>query len=254
MRRPNETLFVADLHLDAARPAVTALALDFIAGAHGAKALWVLGDLFEAWLGDDVVDPAHAATTSALTALSDAGTAIHLMHGNRDFLLGEAFAARIGGELHREDELVLELGAERGESVLLLHGDTLCTGDVDYQELRRTLRDETWQTTFLSSTAGERIAAAKALRERSREAVAGKSGGIMDVAPDAVRAAFARNGCATMVHGHTHRPADHHPAARRSASDAPGRRLVLGDWHDDHARYALHDGATLSLKTWRRTA
>ena len=252
VRRANETLFIADLHLAADRPAVSALALDFLAGARGAGALWILGDLFEVWLGDDVIDPAHAATIDALTALADAGTAIHLMQGNRDFLLGEAFAARIGGELHRDDELVVELGAERDESVLLLHGDTLCTDDVDYLKLRRTLREETWQTRFLSGSAEERIAAAQALRERSREAVAGKSDEIMDVAPDAVQAAFARSGCATMIHGHTHRPADHHRPDRRAAGEVAGRRLVLGDWHDDHARYALHDGATLSLETWRR--
>ena len=260
MRRAGETLFIADLHLDAARPAVTTLALDFLADARGAKALWILGDLFEAWLGDDIVDPAHGATIDALTALSNAGTAVHLMHGNRDFLLGDAFAARVGARLHRDDEKVI--AADEGvEPVLLLHGDTLCTGDVDYQRLRARLREATWQAEFLSGTAEERIGAAKALRERSREAVAGKAGGIMDVAPDAVAAAFARSGCRTMIHGHTHRPADHRPSDERAAgrssageavSAATLRRVVLGDWHDDHARYALHDGTTLSLETWRR--
>ena len=239
--RPAETLFVADLHLDASRPAVTALALRFVEAARGAGALWLLGDLFEAWLGDDTLGPAHAPLVDALAGLSAGGTALHLMHGNRDFLLGETFAGRIGATLHREDEHVIELGGER---CLLLHGDTLCTGDVDYQRLRATVRDAAWQADFLRRTPGERVAAARALRRTSREAVAGKSGELMDVEPAAVEEAFARTGCRLMIHGHTHRPAEHR---------GPGgtRRLVLGDWHDDHARYARHDGATLALETWR---
>ena len=258
MRRADETLFIADLHLDAARPAVTDLALDFLDGARGASALWILGDLFEAWLGDDVVDPAHAAAIEALTALSSAGTALHLMHGNRDFLLGEAFAARIGATLHREDELAVSPGRDGAEPLLLLHGDTLCTGDVDYQRLRAMLRGASWQADFLAGSAEERVAAAKALRERSREAAAGKAGGIMDVAPEAVADAFERSGCRTMIHGHTHRPADHGAAGASDAvpdetpDSAARRRVVLGDWHDDHARYALHDGIALTLETWRR--
>jgi len=241
-----DTLFVADLHLDAGRPAVTALALRFLERAHGAGALWILGDLFEAWLGDDVVAPADepvaAALAAALAAVAASGTALHLVHGNRDFLLGEAFAARIGARLHREDEHMIELD---GEPHLLLHGDTLCTGDADYQTMRAMLRDPAWQADFLAGTPTERIDAALALRERSREAVAGKRGEIMDVAPEAVAAALARTRCRTMIHGHTHRPDDHHDATDGT------RRLVLGDWHDDHARYARHDGRTLTLETWR---
>lgn len=235
-----DTLFIADLHLDAVRPGVAALAQRFVERLHGAAALWILGDLFEAWLGDDLVEPAHEPFIAALGALATSGTAVHLMHGNRDFLLGEAFAARIGAVLHREDERLVALG---GESVLLLHGDTLCTDDRPYQELRATLRDPCWQAGFLARTPAERIEAARALRERSREAVAGKSGEIMDVAPAAVEDAFVRSGCGTMIHGHTHRPDDHRENSRR-------RRLVLGDWHADHARYARHDGSTFTLETW----
>jgi len=236
-----ETLFIADLHLDASRPAVTTLALAFLERARAAASLWILGDLFEAWLGDDAVTETHEPVVAALGALTASGVELHLMHGNRDFLLGEAFAARVGARLHREDECVLPLGAE---PVLLLHGDTLCTGDLEYQALRARLRDPAWQSQFLARSPVERVAAATALRERSREAVAGKSGGIMDVEPEAVTSAFDRNGCRAMIHGHTHRPADH-----RGASGT--RRVVVGDWHDAHARYARHDGTTLTLETWR---
>lgn len=236
-----DTLVVADLHLDAARPAVTALALRFLERAHGVAALWILGDLFEAWLGDDTVELVHEPIVAALEALSASGTALHLMHGNRDFLVGEAFAGRIGAELHREDELVVELGGERH---LFLHGDTLCTGDVDYQRLRAMLRDPAWQGDFLACTPERRAQTASALREKSRTAVARKAGEIMDVDPDAVDAAFRRSGCATMIHGHTHRPDDHRDP------ETGHRRLVVGDWHDDHARYARHDGAHLVLEHW----
>ena len=239
---PADTLFAADLHLDGARPAVTALALAFLGRARGAGALWILGDLFDAWLGDDVVAPAHEPLVAALATLGASGTALHFLHGNRDFLLGEAFAERVGGQLHRDDERVIALG---GEPHLLLHGDTLCTADTGYQAMRATLRDAAWQADFLARPPGERVDAARALRERSREAVAGKALGIMDVAPPAVADAFARSGCRTMIHGHTHRPADHRDAP-------PGtRRVVLGDWHDDHARYARHDGTALALESWR---
>jgi len=205
-----------------------------------AETLWILGDLFEAWLGDDIGDPACAPVVDALARLSDTGTALHLLHGNRDFLLGEAFATKTGATLHRDDEVIVELS---GEATLLLHGDTLCTGDTDYQSLRVMLRNPAWQRDFLAGTPAKRLDAARALRERSREATAGKSGGIMDVDPDAVIAAFERSQCRTMIHGHTHRPADH--------STPAGRRLVLGDWHDDHAEIIRHEDSRFFLETWR---
>jgi len=168
------------------------------------------------------------------------------MHGNRDFLLGEAFAERVGATLHRKDEVVVNFGADGApdDCCLLLHGDTLCTGDVDYQRLRETVRDPAWQRDFLARSPRERVEAATALRQRSQAAVAGKRGGIMDVAPEAVGDAFARHDVRTMIHGHTHRPHDH-----RAASGV--RRLVVGDWHADHARYARRDGGRLTLQTWR---
>lgn len=162
------------------------------------------------------------------------------MHGNRDFLLGEAFAEHAGATLHRADEVTVELD---GESTLLLHGDTLCTGDTDYQSLRVMLRDPAWQDDFLGKTPAERLDAARALRERSREATAGKAGGIMDVDEQAVADAFRRSGCRTLIHGHTHRPADH--------ATPGGRRLVLGDWHEDHAVIIRHAASRFVLETWR---
>lgn len=235
-----ETLFVADLHLDAGRPAVTDLALRFLEHARSAEALWIIGDLFEAWLGDDAIDPVHEPFIDALAALSDSGTHLHLMHGNRDFLLGNDFARRIDATLHVRDEHVLILNEQ---PVLLLHGDTLCTGDVDYQALRNMLRDPVWQTDFLGCSPDERREAARALRDQSREAVSGKSGGIMDVDADAVQSTLIRTHCRTMIHGHTHRPDDHDLSG--------GRRLVVGDWHADHACFVRHDGSRLSLETWR---
>ena len=233
---------MADLHLDAARPGVTALALRFLERARGVDSLWILGDLFEVWLGDDTVEMVHEPVVAALAALSASGTSVHLMHGNRDFLLGETFAERVGARLHRDDALVLEID---GEPHLLLHGDTLCTGDVDYQKLRAMLRDPAWQGDFLACTPDKRRQTAEALRERSRSAVASKAGGIMDVDTDAVAQAFAQSGCRTLIHGHTHRPADHRDPTGGT------RRLVVGDWHDDHARYVRHDGAALALEIWR---
>ena len=235
------TLLAADLHLDPARPAVTALATGLVGRARGADALWLLGDLFEAWIGDDAFDavagPELAGFADALGALAASGTEVHLMHGNRDFLLGAAFAGRVGATLHREDELVVELAGRRA---LLLHGDTLCTDDVEYHRARPTLRSAGWQAEQLGRSVAERLEIARAMRAGSRGADA-----IVDVSPDEVDARFRATDATLMVHGHVHRPAEH--AGPAGPDGGPTRRLVLGDWGDDGAVVALARGDGIGL-------
>jgi len=245
------TLLIADLHLDASRPDISRAAFDTFAAATRFDALWILGDLFEAWIGDDagLADPLGERVAAALAALAGTGTRVHLMLGNRDFLLGEAFAHAAGATLHREDELIVTLA---GSPVLLLHGDTLCTDDADYQRLRRQLRDPAWQAGFTALPVAERLEAARQLRQASREAGGHKAHAIMDVTAATVHArllaAGTDHGATTMVHGHTHRPAVHDvslPSLPGHAVDRSGgstaRRLVLGDWHADGARGIVAD-------------
>lgn len=245
MTPAEHTLFIADLHLHAASADTIALALKFIEDTHGASALYILGDLVEYWLGDDAGDTCLDAVFESLTALSASGTAVHLMHGNRDFLLGADFARRIGATLHSSDTVTIQLGTQ---PILLLHGDTLCTDDHDYQALRRMLRDPVWQADFLSKPVIERIRQAEVLRDRSRAAVADKQTGIMDVNQATVHDTFARFDCQLMIHGHTHRPAEHELEVQGKTC----RRLVLGDWHAEHACIVRWDGAKLQLETYPR--
>lgn len=235
-----QTFFISDLHLDPARPDTIELSLRFFAHAKGAQALFIIGDLFEYWLGDDAADPRLTPVYDAITALSANGTSVHLMHGNRDFLLGEQFAKRVGAQLHINDHIEVDFGNARFS---LLHGDTLCTDDVDYLKLRAMVRNPTWQKEFLALSIDERIAKAQALREKSREAVSTKVAGIMDVNDAAVIAhsqQFPNDG---LIHGHTHRPQDH--------STGTQRRLVLGDWKSDHAMIARFDGEQLLFERYR---
>lgn len=246
------SLFIADLHLDPARPARTSLACRFLDDAAGCHALYIVGDLFEYWLGDDATDPRLKPFIDRLAHLARSGTALTFMHGNRDFLLGHHFAERVGGRVETADEMQLTLGEE---TILLMHGDTLCTDDVDYQKLRALLRSEEWQKPFLQLSLENRIKAAEELRARSRSAVALKSsmtdgvmeGGIMDVNAACVEQRLSATGCTTLLHGHTHRPDTH----EIKVNDSPRRRLVLGDWHDDHAVFAVFDGTRLQLHTYR---
>ena len=241
------TYFISDLHLDPDRKDTIALSLRFFAHVNGAQALFIMGDLFEYWLGDDGADPRLNAVYDAIADVSQSGTAVHLMHGNRDFLLGEQFAAQVGATLHRDDHLQVDFGVARFS---LLHGDTLCTDDIDYQRLRAMVRDAQWQSDFLGLSIEERIAQAQALRDKSRKAVSSKSVGIMDVNHDAVlkhNSQFPNN---TLIHGHTHRPFDHAPQLNKTLafSCEPAsslRRVVLGDWKPEHAMIARFDGRAL---------
>jgi len=247
---PWHVYFISDLHLDPARQDTIALSLRFFAHAKGAQALFIIGDLFEYWLGDDGADPRLEAVYDAIARVSQSGTAVHLMHGNRDFLLGEQFAERVGATLHRDDHLQVDLGVARFS---LLHGDTLCTDDIDYLRLRAMVRDAQWQSDFLGLSIDERIAQAQALRDKSREAVSNKSKGIMDVNNEAVHAHCEQFPNNTLIHGHTHRPCDHTPqlvtaSSRPDQSSSTQRRVVLGDWKSDHAMIARFDGQALQFE------
>lgn len=219
------TLFVSDLHLDPARPAVTALFLNFLEQrARQADALYILGDLFEAWIGDDDDAEPGGTVAAALRRLTDQGVPTYFLHGNRDFLLGERFAAASGIQLLPESA-VIELAGER---VLLLHGDTLCTDDVEYQTFRAQVRDPAWRARTLALPLAQRRALAGQLRETSRQAIQQKAAAITDVNPTTVDRALRAHGVRRLIHGHTHRPAIHD----WTLDGQPARRAVLGDWYD----------------------
>lgn len=218
------TLFISDLHLDASRPETTALFFDFLVRrARMAAALYILGDLFEAWIGDDDDAAPGPEVAAALRALVDAGVPVRFLHGNRDFLLGARFAAAAGLELLPET-VTIDL---YGRPVLLLHGDTLCTDDVDYQAFRAQVRDPAWQARMLALPLAQRRALAGQLRETSRTATQGKAESITDVNSGAVEQVLRAHRSNQMIHGHTHRPAVH----QGSLDGQPMRRAVLGDWY-----------------------
>lgn len=243
MFNANDTFLIADCHLDGSRPGLSALFTQFLQAIEGAGELWILGDFVEYWIGDDVGNPKLAPVFKALAERQAAGTAVHLMHGNRDFLLGHSFCESLGATLHTDDELLITIGSE---SVLLMHGDTLCTDDVDYQQMRVMLRSADWQTRILSLSAEERHQAAQSLRQQSKAATADKSDGIMDVNDAAVHDAFERHGVNTLIHGHTHRPNTH----EHQINENSVRRLVLGDWHEDKTIVAHSAGVGVALKTF----
>lgn len=218
------TLFISDLHLDSRRPDKLELFQRLLAGpARRADALYVLGDLFEAWLGDDDLRPPHAAALSALRGLSEAGVALYVLHGNRDFLMGSGFAEQTGAVLLPDPGLI-DL---YGEQVLIMHGDLLCTLDVDYQAFRQQVHNPLWQRQFLAMPLAQRAAIAMQLREGSQQATAHKAESIMDVEPGEVLRVMKDHGVRTLIHGHTHRPAIH----ALEIDDAPATRIVLGDWY-----------------------
>lgn len=218
-------LFISDLHLDPTRPAITDLFLNFLAGpARGCELLYILGDLFEAWVGDDDPAPHHAAVAAGLAGLAAAGTGIRFLAGNRDFLLGDVYASSAG--MTRLTEPVhLDLG---GVPTLILHGDTLCTDDADYQAFRRMVRDPGWQREFLARPLAERRAMALDARAESRRHGAVKAPEIMDVNQDTVARTFRDHDVRRMIHGHTHRPAIH----RFELDGVACERIVLGDWYE----------------------
>ncbi|MDX1442401.1 MAG: UDP-2,3-diacylglucosamine diphosphatase [Gammaproteobacteria bacterium] len=221
----SHTLFISDLHLDPARPRITELFLDFLANdARQAEALYILGDLFEAWIGDDDPDEHHGRIQDAMAALSATGVNTYFMHGNRDFLVGKRFSERTGFTL-LDDPTVIDL---YGVPTVLLHGDTLCTDDVEYLKVREQLHDPQWQSNFLSQSLEARKAFAAQARADSKAAQSGKAMDIMDANREAVASEFLAHDVSRMIHGHTHRPGIHtFPLEGRTR-----QRIVLGDWYE----------------------
>ncbi len=220
-------LFISDIHLSPNEPATAERFLAFLAGpARTAGSLTILGDLFDYWAGDDdLADPFNARIVAALRTLADAGVDISFMAGNRDFLVGAAFAAATGLSL-LPDPCLRDIG---GVPTLLTHGDALCTDDTDYQRFRAQVRDPAWRTTFLARPLAERKCEIEALRARSETEKRIKAASIMDVNAEAVVTALATHGAHAMIHGHTHRQGRHEHRANGMACP----RWVLGDWHAD---------------------
>jgi UDP-2,3-diacylglucosamine hydrolase len=226
------TLFISDLHLDAARPAITDLFAKFLREeAKFADALYILGDLFEAWVGDDDTSEIGAHVAAHLREVNDAGVPVFFMRGNRDFLLGTDYAARAGFRLLPDPAVVMLYG----KPALLMHGDLLCSDDVAYQQFRTQTRNPVWQVQFLSPPLAVRLAFAAKAREasmaRQKELMGSDKAQfetVTDVTPATVKETFVRYGIDTLIHGHTHRPAIH-------TLDVAGRirkRVVLGDWYE----------------------
>jgi UDP-2,3-diacylglucosamine hydrolase len=229
--------FVSDLHLRAERPDLTRRFAVFLAdtAAANVEVLFVLGDLFEYWIGDDDLDaPFNEEVCNLLRSAADMGPRICFIAGNRDFLVGERFAARAGMELLPETTTV----RAGGMATLLMHGDTVCTDDLPYQEFRRMVRSPQWQEAFLARPLAERRAEVEKLRKRSAEAMLGKTAAIMDANTEAIRRALTAHACTRLIHGHTHRPG-HEKIMLDSGS---AERWVLSDW-DTGRGDALEIGA-----------
>jgi UDP-2,3-diacylglucosamine hydrolase len=218
-----KVLFVSDLHLKAERPDITRAFLQFLNDtAIHADALYLLGDIFEAWIGDDVPMPEFEPLFKALKTLSKQGCKLYFQHGNRDFLVGEHFLEKIGAtQLEEKQRVSLPIG-----DALLMHGDQLCTDDTDYQEFRALVRNPDWQKAFLSKPINERLNIAQQLRTTSQQHNSEKSNEIMDVNPLAVSSVLKETGIELLIHGHTHRPAIHYNQIEADH----GIRVVLGDW------------------------
>jgi UDP-2,3-diacylglucosamine hydrolase len=233
-------LFIADLHLDPSRPQITDLFERYLASdeVRHADALYILGDLVEAWIGDD--DDAELPTriAAATRAVRDAGVPVYFMVGNRDFLLGQAFAARAGLTL-LDDGTVHDI---HGRRTLLMHGDVLCTDDIAYQAVRRQVRTPEWQAQILAMPLQARRAFAAKAREDSKAHTGNTMESIMDVNADAVAETLRKAGVTRLIHGHTHRPAVHD----FQLDGAPAQRIVLGDWYEQGSVLRVDaDGAEL---------
>ena len=217
--------FISDLHLRAERPDLTDRFAAFLddTTACKVKALFILGDLFEYWIGDDdLADPFNARVCNLLRGLTDQGTRVYFIAGNRDFLIGQRFAAAAGLTLLNETQKV----GDGDTATLLMHGDTVCTDDIPYQQFRKMVRSDAWQTGFLARPLAERRAEVETLRRRSAEAMLEKTAAIMDANTAAIRAALIGSGCTRLIHGHTHRPG--HEAI--ALPDGLAERWVLSDW------------------------
>ena len=234
--------FISDLHLEPAQKAITDGFLSFLDSLNDAEELYILGDFFEVWIGDDYSNEYIERINQALKQCSAKGSKIYFMHGNRDFLVGQAWCDNANCELLDESKLIT-LGEE---SILLMHGDSLCTDDVEYMKARVMLRNPQWQEQLLAKSIPERIEFAKQVRSESKESQKGKSYEIMDVNQEAVDDALSAANCATMIHGHTHRPHIHH-----WEFEGENRiRYVLGDWGDKGWFIKWQAGDKLKLESF----
>nr|WP_205346604.1 UDP-2,3-diacylglucosamine diphosphatase [Stutzerimonas stutzeri] len=223
-------MLISDLHLEEERPDITRAFLHFLATrATQAEALYILGDFFEVWIGDDAMTPFQESIAGALRALSERGVRIYLMHGNRDFMLGQTFCHKAGCKL-LADPSVVQLC---GEPVLLMHGDSLCTRDEGYMRLRRLLRNPLSMFVLRNLPLATRRKLARKLRNESRTQTRMKASDIIDVTPELIPGVLAEHRVRTLIHGHTHRPATHD----LEVNGQPAKRIVLGDW--DRQGWAL---------------
>jgi UDP-2,3-diacylglucosamine hydrolase len=223
---PGTTLFISDLHLCGARPAITGLFLDFLRRrARASDALYILGDLFEYWIGDEAVEQEEFRTIiRGLRELTASGTPVFVMHGNRDFLMGDGFETATGIRL-LEDPAPIDL---YGTPTLLMHGDSLCTDDTEYMTFRAQVRNPAWQKEFLGKSIAERDRIVHDFREISKNSTAAKKPEIMDVNQKAVESVMHEHRVQHLIHGHTHRPKEH----VFNLDGSPARRMVLGDWYE----------------------
>lgn len=229
------TWFISDIHVDASRPDIAeALGRFLDETVRGAEALYILGDWFDSWIGDDDPDPVKRDAVNAVRRRADDGTACYFCHGNRDFLAKDGLASLAGLTL-LGDETVVTLGDER---VLLMHGDSLCTDDTQYMAWRQQSRDPAWQQQILALPVEQRQVLAKQARAQSKTDMATKAEDIMDVNDDAVAAAMGRHDVRRLIHGHTHRPAQHQFEIDGTAHT----RHVLGDWYDQGEVMVWSDG------------
>ncbi|MCK5395393.1 MAG: UDP-2,3-diacylglucosamine diphosphatase [Gammaproteobacteria bacterium] len=239
-----DIVFISDLHLMPERPQTMELFVRFVDDiASKTDALYILGDFLEIWWGDD--DPATAYTdvfNSLVNLSKNQKTDVYLMHGNRDFLIGESLAKRCHFEII-DDPHKINI---QGKDALLMHGDTLCIDDVEYQKFRQMVRNKEWQQQFLSKSLEERYQIAKAIREKSQQATKDKDEYIMDVNQEETKKVFLDNNVELIIHGHTHRPAIH----LKTINNNDTTRIVLGDWHDTGSYLRINDTSDYKLQTF----
>jgi len=240
-----DIVFISDLHLAPERPQIIELFLRFADEvAAGADELYILGDFLEYWLGDDDPSPALKPVFDKIIELSEEHqTKVFFMHGNRDFLVGNGLAERCHFELI-DDPYKINI---QGQDVLLMHGDTLCTDDIEYQKFRQVVRSEQWQQDVLSKSLEERIQIAKNLRDQSKKSTKEKEETIMDVNQQETDKTFIENNVDRIIHGHTHRPAIHH----KVINDLDTTRVVLGDWFETGSYLRVNDSSEFKLQSFK---
>ncbi len=238
-------VFISDLHLAPERPQIIELFIRFADEvAADADELYILGDFLEYWLGDDDPAPSLTPVFDKLIELADIhGTKVFFMHGNRDFLVGNKLAERYHFQLIDEPHKI----NIHNHNALLMHGDTLCTDDIKYQQFRQMVRNPDWQQQILSKSLEERIEIAKGLREKSQQDTAEKEEYIMDVNQDTTDKAFTENNIELLIHGHTHRPAIHH----KTVNNIDTTRIVLGDWYKTGSYLRIKDSSDFQLQTYQ---